>query len=92
MSTQYTGARDKGVTTGGSGRDSNSRGSSDIAHGGGANRGIPYVLDQIEPDTLPEDPGSAWDEAARRYRAYKQDRDGWRTGSIETEIDEWGES
>lgn len=56
--------------------------------GGGPNKGLCYVLWAIEPDTLPEE--GAWREVSRRVTAYQEGRDGWRTGDLETSIDDWG--
>lgn len=47
-------------------------------------------LGEIDPETLPEEPGAAWEEVARRIKAYLDDRDGWRTGEIESTFDEFG--
>lgn len=48
-----------------------------------------YVISQIDPETLPDDPRAAWDEARRRWEAYKAGRDGWRTGKIESQISDF---
>lgn len=55
--------------------------------GGGPNTGRAYILSQIEPATLPEE--DVWAEVARRIRAYEEDRDGWRTGDIDTSLDDY---
>ncbi|OYR73192.1 hypothetical protein [Halorubrum ezzemoulense] len=54
---------------------------------GGIRHGAAFVLAEVDPTTLPEDPRAAWEEARRRYHAYKAGRDGWRTGALETTLD-----
>lgn len=56
---------------------------------GGVRRGVAWALDEIDPTTLPDDPRAAWDEARRRYQAYQAGRDGWRTGRLSAELDEY---
>jgi sugar/nucleoside kinase (ribokinase family) len=49
--------------------------------------GLALILWEIDDKTLPErDP---WDEVRRRVAAARAGRDGWRTGEIATELDDY---
>jgi len=80
MSAKNRGPPDKGVTPQGTETDVESP---------GPRVGLCYALSEIDPETLPTD-GDPWPEVCRRLAAYRQDRPGWRTGAIESTIDEWG--
>lgn len=56
--------------------------------GGGPRVGLTRVLWEIDPDTLPED--DPWPEVARRIEAWRDGRDGWRTGEIATDLSDYG--
>jgi len=50
--------------------------------------GVSWVLAEIDQDTLPEtDP---WPEVRRRIAAWRAERKGWRTGEIETSLEQFG--
>lgn len=55
--------------------------------GGGVKQALAYVLSEIDPETLPDD---GWtEEVARRAEAYRDGRDGWRTGDIGSTLGEF---
>lgn len=66
-------------------QESNS--SSAYPNGGGPHTGLTHILWEIDPDTLPED--GCWKEVARRVQAFEEGRDGWRTGEIDTSLDDY---
>lgn len=66
-------------------------GTVEYPQGGGPRSGLTHILWEIDPDTLPEE--DFWEEVARRIQAYHDGRDGWRTGEIDTSLDDYrGES
>lgn len=58
-------------------------------HGGGPNAGPAYVLSEIDPDTLPDDPDEWFGEVARRIRAWQRGQRGWRTGDLDHQLDDY---
>ena len=85
MSSQDTHASTKEATTGEESYDDRKERSDRTGQGKD-----PYYrfLIGLDPDTLP--PVGWADELPRRFAAFLDGRDGWRDGSIETEIDDWG--
>jgi hypothetical protein len=59
----------------------------DREHGGGPHTGLSYVLNEIIPETLPDD-GDPWPEVRHRVQAAAEGLPGWRTGATETTLDE----
>jgi len=84
MSTQHSTSPDKEVSP--SGTEVDQTDSADT-YSPAPRVGLGYALAEIDPETLPED--NPWPEVHRRLVAYRKGVDGWRTGTVETTIDEW---
>jgi len=52
----------------------------------GRGRGSTRFLVEVEPETLPDDTDRYWREVRRRAEAWRDGRDGWRTGDIDSSL------
>jgi len=61
-----------------------------MSGGGGRKTGASLFLAEVEPETLPDDTDRYWREVRRRAEAWRDGRDGWRTGDIDSSLDAFG--